>query len=118
MLAVVDVKRAWDKNYIEIKVDIGNKDYIGVNCGKFDFFLMHIYYFDSMSTKIREFRTVKSAEFYPASKYLLDPHLIPKKSDPDPIEEKTEGKKPPVSIKGDFRMSKFIKDNNSKFNES
>lgn len=40
---------------------------------------MFVYYFDSMSTRIREFRTVKSAEFYPTAKYILDPSLIPKR---------------------------------------
>ena len=44
---------------------------------------MHIYYFDSMSTRIREFRTIKSAEFYPASKYILNPALIPKRDSDD-----------------------------------
>ena len=40
---------------------------------------MYIYFFDSMSTRIREFRTIKSAEFYPTAKYILDPTLIPKR---------------------------------------
>jgi len=40
---------------------------------------MNVYYFDSMSTRIREFRTIKSAEFYPASRYILDPASIPKR---------------------------------------
>jgi len=40
---------------------------------------MNIYYFDSMSTRIREFRTIKSAEFYPASRFILDPASIPKR---------------------------------------
>ena len=38
---------------------------------------MFVYYFDSMSTRIREFRTIKSAEFYPASRFILDPAQIP-----------------------------------------
>jgi hypothetical protein len=40
---------------------------------------MFVYYFDSMSTRIREFRTIKSAEFFPCSKYILDPSCIPKR---------------------------------------
>jgi hypothetical protein len=40
---------------------------------------MNVYFFDSMSTRIREFMTVKSAEFYPSAKYILDPGLIPKR---------------------------------------
>jgi len=40
---------------------------------------MHVYYFDSMSTRIREFRTVKSAEFYPNAQFILNPALIPKR---------------------------------------
>jgi len=31
-----------------------------------------------MSTRVREFRTVKSAEFYPNAQFILDPALIPK----------------------------------------
>ena len=41
---------------------------------------IYIYFFDSMSTRIREFRTIKSAEFYPCSKYILDPSLIPRRA--------------------------------------
>lgn len=44
---------------------------------------MFIYFFDSMSTRIREFRTIKSAEFFPCAKYILNPSLIPKKQDED-----------------------------------
>ena len=34
---------------------------------------MWVYYFDSMSTRIREFRTIKGAEFYIGSNIILNP---------------------------------------------
>jgi len=37
-----------------------------------------VYFFDSMSTRIREFRTIKSAEFYSCSHFIFDPSLIPR----------------------------------------
>ena len=37
-----------------------------------------VYFFDSMSTRIREFRTIKSAEFYNFSHFIFDPSLLPK----------------------------------------
>lgn len=65
MMAIVDGKRKYDKNFLFIRVDISHEKYININCSEYDFHQMYVYYFDSMSTRIREFRTVKSVEFYP-----------------------------------------------------
>jgi len=34
-----------------------------------------------MSTRIREFRTVKSVEFYPAAEFILNPTLLPQRNE-------------------------------------
>ena len=67
MMAMVSQKRQQDKTFLELKVDISHDKYVNLNCSEFDYYEMHVYYFDSMSTRIREFRTVKSAEFYPTA---------------------------------------------------
>jgi len=81
MMAMVSSKRRYDKTYMEIKVDISNEDFTSANMSVFKFHRMYVYYFDSMSTRIREFRTVKSAEFYPNSQFILNPSLIPKRGE-------------------------------------
>lgn len=67
MMAMVDSRRKSDKNYLIIRVDASHDQYIKANCSEYDYHQMHVYFFDSMSTRIREFRTVKSVEFYPNS---------------------------------------------------
>ena len=67
MMAMVNQKRQQDKTFLELKVDICHDKYVNLNCSEFDYYEMYVYYFDSMSTRIREFRTIKSAEFYPTS---------------------------------------------------
>jgi len=69
-----------DKNFVEIKVDISHDQYVNLNCSEFEYHVMYIYFFDSMSTRIREFRTIKSAEFYPTAMYILDPTRIPRRT--------------------------------------
>ena len=78
MMAVVESRRQYDKDFITIRVDISHDKYLSLNLSDFDFHNIYVYYFDSMSTRVREFRTVKSAEFYPNAKFILDPSLIPK----------------------------------------
>lgn len=75
-MAVVNGTRKFDKNYIEIKIDITHDKYVNMNCSEFQSHKIFVYFFDSMSTRIREFRTIKSAEFFPCAKYILDPSLI------------------------------------------
>jgi hypothetical protein len=76
-MAIVNSSRKFDKNYIEIKIDISHDKYVSMNCSEFQSNKIHVYFFDSMSTRIREFRTIKSAEFFPCAKYILDPRIIP-----------------------------------------
>ena len=80
MMAIVNSKRKTDKNFLEIRIDISHEKYINLNYSEFEYNKIYVYFFDSMSTRIREFRTVKSAEFYPNANYILDPSLIPKHS--------------------------------------
>ena len=77
-LAMVLQKRAVDKKYIELRVDssFANKAKYYFN----DFKTtadVGVNFFDSMTTRIREFRTIRCAEFFePHGKYLLDPSLL------------------------------------------
>lgn len=64
-----------------------------------------------MSTRIREFRTIKSAEFFPCAKYILDPRNIPKKSDYlSSLEEENERikNKSPICNKNKTNMANFV----------
>ena len=38
---------------------------------------MFIYYFDSLSTRIREYKTIRGAEFFTCSNIILDPSQLP-----------------------------------------
>lgn len=100
MMAIVDCKRKSDKNYLLIRVDAIHDKYINLTCSEYDYHQMYVYYFDSMSTRIREFRTVKSVEFYPNADYILDPSSIPKRVLSDQVSEnsKNSGKKSGSSI--------------------
>lgn len=79
-MAIVERKRQKDQSYIEIKIDVSHELFINMNCSEFEYLDIHVYYFDSMSTRIREFRTIKSAEFYMTANFILDPSTIPKKN--------------------------------------
>ena len=79
---MVNQRRKFDKSHLEIKIDLSHEKYVSFNCSQFEYHEMYVYYFDYMSTRIREFRTVKSAEFYPNSQYILDPRLIPSRDEP------------------------------------
>lgn len=72
-MAIVCNKKRHDENYIEIKVDLSNKDYINQKCCSVSYHTMYVYFFDSMSTRLREFRTIKCLEFYRHAKYILNP---------------------------------------------
>ena len=90
-MAMVNTKRQQDKTFVEIKVDISHDKYVNLNCSEFNYHPMFVYYFDSMSTRIREFRTIRSAEFYPTAKYILNPQLIPKRQQPPALEQSESG---------------------------
>ena len=80
---------------------------------------MYVYYFDSMSTRIREFRTVKSAEFYPASQFILNPQLIPKREPEVPKGGSllANAMRPPTDRLPGV-MKHFVKTHSLKFNSS
>jgi len=42
----------------------------------------HIYFFDSLSTTMREFRTIKCCEFYKYAAFILQPNLQKVKESP------------------------------------
>lgn len=42
---------------------------------------VHVYFFESLTTTVREFRTIKSCEFFPTAQIILDPTLINKESE-------------------------------------
>ena len=77
---MVESKKAPDKNFISIKVSTIHSDFLlpilRPETDKSPSSLiinMWVYYFDSMSTRIREFRTIKGAEFYIGSDVILNP---------------------------------------------
>lgn len=76
-MAIVHEKRKRDKSNMIVQVDKSHENYIKVNCSDYGYHEMHVYFFDSMSTRIREFRTAKSVEFFPNAEYILDPSIIP-----------------------------------------
>ncbi|CDW72124.1 splicing endonuclease positive effector [Stylonychia lemnae] len=76
MLCMVHQRRKKDKTHIVIKVDSDlHEDYVRVNIRNHTHLKVHVYFFDSLSTTIREFRTIKSCEFYPTAKIILNPQI-------------------------------------------
>lgn len=74
---MVTARRKKDAAYIKIKIDKDlHNDYICHNIRNLDFFKVHIYFYDSLITTIREFRTIKSCEFFPTANIILNPNLI------------------------------------------
>lgn len=96
--------------------------YVNMNCSEFENHKMFVYYFDSMSTRIREFRTIKSAEFFPCAKYILNPALIPKHDQPE-IEDQSmtpedlPRKKIPT-CRAPQDMARFVNGHQDRFNQS
>jgi hypothetical protein len=52
-----------------------HEEYLCVNVRMADLFKVHVYFFDSLITTVREFRTIKSCEFFPAASIILNPTL-------------------------------------------
>ena len=73
MLAMVCSRRKNDFTYIEIKVDIDYEEYLTFAINKSTHMKTHVYYFDSLSTTVREFRTIKCSEFYPTADIIINP---------------------------------------------
>lgn len=76
---------------------------------------MHIYFFDSMSTRIREFRTIKSAEFYPTAEYILNPKKISEKDSDQSSDNSAENVQNTLLSN---KMQGFIEEHSKKFNAS
>ena len=107
--------------------------YVNTQCSQFEYHKMNVYYFDSMSTRIREFTTVKSVEFYPSAKFILDPSLIPQKQSQNDKSTCSEGTSPNASVglsgmvesmkkmpvdRGIIQMKTFIDCHRDRFNKS
>ena len=74
MLCMVSQRRKKDHTYVVVKVDSElNEEYLCLNVRSLTHLKVHVYFFDSLSTTIREFRTIKSCEFFPAADIILDP---------------------------------------------
>lgn len=65
-----------------------------------------------MSTRIREFRTIKCAEFYPNSHFILDPSLVKFSKNESIV------KQPSVADLPIRKMHEFLEKHKEKFNES
>lgn len=77
MLGVVSGKRKKDSPYIKVKVDrILHEDYVTLRVLLNDLLKVHIYFYDSLVTTVREFRTIKCCEFFPTANIILNPTLI------------------------------------------
>jgi hypothetical protein len=63
--------------YITVRIDRRlHEDYVCLNVKEYEHLKVHVYFFDSLMTTIREFRTIKSCEFFPTASLILDPSLI------------------------------------------
>ena len=85
-LAMVNRKRAPEQSYVELRLDLSNVDYLESKFRKevpdkkpivVSNVTVDIHFFDSMSTRLREYRTIRCAEFYePHARYIIDPTLL------------------------------------------
>jgi hypothetical protein len=77
ILAMVQGRRKKDQAFITLRMDKElHKDYALINIGGPDLHKMHVYYFDSLVTSVREFKTIKSCEFFPTADIILQPSLL------------------------------------------
>lgn len=107
-MAIVTCRRKRDKSYVTVKIDREmHEEYACTKIRQLDMCKYHIYYFDSLSTTIREFRTIKSAEFFKTADIILNPTLINAPCEGNTI---SENKK--------LIMNNFIKDKKDHFNAS
>jgi len=75
-LACVFHTRGKDANFVDVRVDAGfvenyfmlNQHYLFQEKGR-----LHCYYFDSLTTIVREFLTIKKSEFYAVHDIILNP---------------------------------------------
>jgi hypothetical protein len=96
MLSIVSSRRKRDHAYLNLKIDRElHENYVCVNIRETEFLKVHVYYFDSLITTIREFRTIKSCEFFPTANIILNPTLINQEQDPNaapPLQAENEKK--------------------------
>ena len=75
-LACVFHSRAKDANHVDVRVDAGFVEhYFTLNQVKLfnEQMRLHCYYFDSLTTIVREFLTIKKIEFYATHDIILNP---------------------------------------------
>jgi hypothetical protein len=73
MMGIVCGKRKPDERYMVVRVHACHAEYLIKNVRQQSPNQMHVYYFDSLSTTIREFRTIKCCEFYDYADFILNP---------------------------------------------
>lgn len=59
-----------------LKVDQKHEEFLTFHVRKQSHFKVHVYFFDSLSTTVREFRTIKCSEFFPTINLILRPYDI------------------------------------------
>ena len=91
-----------------MKVDrVLHEDYVTLNVKQNDHQKVHIYYYDSLVTTVREFRTIKSCEFFPTANIILNPTLINVQHSHSPADSAFNNK-----------LTSFIGAHKERFNES
>lgn len=111
-LACVTQSRKKDANHVEIRVDAAFVDkYFRDNYVELftERKKLHCYYFDSLTTIVREFQTIKKSEFYATHDIILDPVNALSRIEADQNN---------FDNKGYSDMSSFIQRNEHRFNES
>jgi len=75
-LGLVHKQRKKDQGFIDVKVDLGYDEHLFIP-NQVAFFSenqpFYCYFFDSLLTTVREFRTIKCCEFYATSEIILNP---------------------------------------------
>jgi hypothetical protein len=77
-LAMVCGNRSKDQSFVWVKVDLGQSTYFSyqqIKLFESRDTLIFAYYFDSLMTTIREFRTIKCCEFFKTGDVILNPSL-------------------------------------------
>jgi len=67
-------RRKKEKSYISVKIDRElHEEYVTLNFRDGELYNLHVYFYDSFSTIVREFRTIKCCEFFPTADIILKP---------------------------------------------
>ena len=105
MLAVVNKKASFGKTGlgpVTLEVGEGKLGCLELMLAGRDFAKMHCYYFESLATTIREYKTIKSLEFFRMAPILLNP-----KAAVDPIARLEMLDEHAARIKASLRWYKF-----------